>query len=420
MLFVLLTLMLLATITLSTMQLIVADSGGGVREVHAGQVFNIAQAGVHYAIGKLQLPGAALYRGETLTVAAGGATLGTTSIVVNCTDTGAPPPCTGPYAAYRRIIATGRLPTNGASRTIVAVVQATTVRPAICADVGGVDIRGGSTVNGDVGSNAAIVLAGPPFVRITGDRNAPPQFKGTAAAVGTISCGASCTRQVEGGILASQPAPVCPALPSPTYAPGGTNLYVHKRGFVMTQDTGYSWNKVWVAPGSCSGSTPFNDLTVQADPVKPYATTVVQINSLVMGNCSRLIIGGVGKIELRIGAAGYTGLVVLGNARFGVLPTDAPAVPAPVPAGRFVVWVNSGGAGGQLTAVQFLDTQIVAGTILAPQGRITSTATSLIRGALWGYTVSLDTPGSFLSDITGLPPDMTHAKFNKLRSWKDE
>src|SRR5205807_7656099 len=102
---------------------------GGLQAV---QAFNIAEAGVHYAIGKLQAAGAVTYAGETLTVTSGATTLGTATITVNCIDTGASPNpngCTGTYAGYRRIISTSTLPMNGVSggptRTIVAIVQAT-------------------------------------------------------------------------------------------------------------------------------------------------------------------------------------------------------------------------------------------------------------------------------------------------------
>ncbi len=422
MIFALLALMLVGAITLGVMRLIAAQMGGGIRDLQSGQVFNIAQAGIHYAIGKLQLGEAASYAGETITITDGAATLGTATITVNCADTATPPPCTGPYAGYRRIISSGTLPVSGPTRTIAAVVQATTVPAGICAYAGGIAI-GGGTIYSNVGSNASIVLAaGSPHAQISADQNVPQQFKGTAVAEGKITCGSSCAGQVQGGIFPSQPVTVCPAVGSPTYSPGGANLYVDSNGFTINDGTGYSWNDVRVAPGSCSGLTPYNDLKLQADPANPNVTTVVQINSLVVGNCSRVVILGVGKIELRIGVSGYTGLMVFANARFAVLPTDSPSNPAPVPASRFIVWVNTGGAAGATTAAQFVNAQLVAATILAPKARVYATGVQMMTGALWAYGVSFNSSGSFSSDISGLPPGATisYANYNKLRSWKNE
>jgi hypothetical protein len=59
-----------------------AGLGGGVRELQAEQVYNIAQSGFHYAIGKLQLSGAASYAGETITITSGSTTLERPTIIV--------------------------------------------------------------------------------------------------------------------------------------------------------------------------------------------------------------------------------------------------------------------------------------------------------------------------------------------------
>src|SRR5713226_2697820 len=89
MMFVIMATLLIGTITVTVMQIIAADVGGGVRELQADQVQNIAQAGVHYAIGQLQLSGTArTYAGETRTITSGSATLGTATITVSCIDTG--------------------------------------------------------------------------------------------------------------------------------------------------------------------------------------------------------------------------------------------------------------------------------------------------------------------------------------------
>lgn len=421
MILVLLALLMIGAVTTSVMRIIGAEVGGGIRELQSGQARNIAQAGVHYAIGRLQRAGAYTYPGEIITVTHENAVLGTASIRVNCPDTGGAPPCSGLYAGYRRIISTGSLPTSGASRTIVAVVQASTEGASgICGFRGGVGIGGATTLFSNVGANAAITLAGGPVrPQIRADRNTPQRFRGSAAAMGPIICGGpSCGTQVQGEILPAQARPVCPALTPPAYARNSANRYVGRGGFTMNKETGYTWNDVRLAPGACSGPSPFTDLYLQADPSNPDAKTVVQINTLIMGNCSRVVILGAGKIELRIAEPRYAGLVVFANSRFAVLPNDTPSTPAPVPADRFVVWINGNGAASGNDAAQFVGAQVVAGTILAPNGRISSSNVLRTIGAFWGDAVSVNGDGSFLSDTSGVP--LAYADFKQLRSWKEE
>ena len=82
MMFVLMAMILVGAITVSAMQVIGSDVGGGIEELQADQVFNIANAGVHYAIGKLQASGSTTYAGETRTITNGSTTLGTATIIV--------------------------------------------------------------------------------------------------------------------------------------------------------------------------------------------------------------------------------------------------------------------------------------------------------------------------------------------------
>ena len=423
MIFVLVALVLVAALTLSAMRLISAEVGGGIRELQAGQVFSVAQAGIHYAIGKLQGPQAALYAGETITMTGASATLGRAAITVNCPDTGAAPPCGGPYARYRRIISTGSLPVSGPSRTVVAVVRATAGGPSgICAYGAAVDIGSATWIHSNVGSNAAIDLVGAaPAAHISADDNRPQQFTGTAEAMGPIVCGTACAAQVQGGTVPYRRDPVCPPVTAPSFARGSANLFVPPTGFTMNSRTGYAWNDVYIGPGSCAGRAPFTDLNLQADPSNPKATTVVQVNALVMGNCSRIVILGVGKIELRVAQARGPGLLALANTRIAVLPSDTVGVPAPVPAGRFVVWVNSNKSIDPTMEVQFVNARVVSGTFLAPRGRIYASSLPSVTGVLWGGAVSL-VASNFFSDVSGLPASATlsYSDFRELRSWKAE
>src|SRR2546425_17747 len=124
MMFVLMAVLMVAAITLSAFQFINADIVGGVRTLQATQVYNVAQSGVHYAIGKMMLGTADTYTGEALPIMNGAQTVGTATITVSCIASGGPPPC-ATYPDFRRIISVGTLPIPGPTRKIVAVVQST-------------------------------------------------------------------------------------------------------------------------------------------------------------------------------------------------------------------------------------------------------------------------------------------------------
>src|SRR5438309_11657022 len=90
MMFVLLAMLVVSVVTLGVLRLVSGDITEGFGGLEAVQAFNIAEAGVHYAIGRLQTAGANTYTGGTLTVT-GGTPLGTATITVNCIDTGNSP-----------------------------------------------------------------------------------------------------------------------------------------------------------------------------------------------------------------------------------------------------------------------------------------------------------------------------------------
>ena len=93
MMFVLLVALLLSVVTLGVLRLVAGDITEGFGGLEAVQAFNVAEAGVHYAIGQLQITGTSnAYAGGTLTVTSGSTTVGTATITVNCIDTGAAPP----------------------------------------------------------------------------------------------------------------------------------------------------------------------------------------------------------------------------------------------------------------------------------------------------------------------------------------
>jgi hypothetical protein len=86
------------------------------------------------------------------------------------------------------------------------------------------------------------------------------------------------------------------------------------------------------------------------------------------------------------------------------------------------VWVKANGTASAPTAVQFINSQIVSGTFLVPNGRIYMSNVSQMYGALWAVTVSFNSDVTSTSDTSGLPSSLAtpYSNFNYLRSWKDQ
>jgi Tfp pilus assembly protein PilX len=410
MMFVLMAMVLIGAITLTVIQLINADMAGGLRELQADQVFNIAQAGVHYAIGKLQTSGANAYAGETTTITNGATPLGTATITVNCIDTGAAPPCTGAYAGYRRILSTGSLPVPGPSRTVVAVVQGTAGGQYGVCGLSQVVIIESNNIHSDVGSNGTISIGEGSIVYA--DTSSPPQYSGTGRAISTISCGSGCGSKFQGGAFPGSPSPVCPTVTLPPFSGTGADLTVTST-YTMNGSTGYNWRNVTVTGA---------DLMIQADPSNPNATTVVNVNTLTLTESTnaRVIILGVGKVELRIAQATGNSLLIGENTRLGALSSDTPGSPAPVPAGRFIVYVNSSAMGDETSSAVFADeARYFSATLIVPNGKI---SLKEVLGTMYGFILAnivwFEEADTFYADTSGAPNSFTN--FTNLRSWKDQ
>ncbi len=447
MMFVLMAILLVGAVTLSVMQILTADVTGGIEEMEADQVFNIAQAGVHYAIGQLQLSNSYAYAGGTATITdASSNTLGTATITVNCIDTGASPSpngCTSPYAGYRRIISTGSLPVAGPARKIVAIVQA--------ANGGGtyaacglqsvtIDSPGDpAQFYGDIGSNGSISIStttNPPgkFV-INADPNSPPQFAGVAKAVGTITCASGCATQVQGGVFPGQPAnSVCSAPPPPTYAPG-TGLQTVAPGTVFNINGTSQWGDINLQDSTTSGGSGnciWTELDIHANPNPTDPPITVNMNTLWMGQCTRLVVLGQGKVNLLIGAATGNGLWVLGHnsdpVHFGVDQNDTWNKPSPLPNGQLTVWIKS----NNMTCSQNTSpTLSCAGAI----SHATGSATIFTPNGSFLYDDSLGALGQQFNGpvvanqllltgwnnlSVGAGTNFNFSMFNKLMSWKDQ
>jgi len=430
MMFVLMAILIIGAITLSVIQLINADVAGGLRELQAEQVFNIAQAGVHYGIGKLQLPGSAVYAGETITITSGSTTLGTSTITVNCIDTGLAPPCSSAYAGYRRIISAGVLPVSGPSRTVVAIVQATQAQPAVCA-YGAIQLSQGVTITGNLGSNSGLTTLGQSTtvngtvatggsLGLNGTNGQAVLVTGTAKANGTIS-GTSCPTPgcgpnvVEGG--ATSNAGIGTPCSAVTYSAGyfqpGAGSTTVNAGSTLTIDStsGYTWGDITLKGGINCGkpSEVPTDLVIQSGAAG--TTTVVQVNSVSLQQCARVVVAGSGIVNLRIGTTG-TAISLQQNSEFGADPTDTVANPVMVTPGRLVVDVNSAATG----AVSLQQSSFFSGVLKMPNGDLSGQQIGTMQGSVIANTISLSQTSNITSDASAL----SYSNFSYLRTWKDQ
>jgi hypothetical protein len=423
MLYILLMLGLITIVTFGIMLLISADLSAGIRQSQSVRAFSITEAGVYYAVGRLQMSGAASYAGETVIVTDGSVTLGTASVAVGCIN-GLPLPCLDLLAPFRRIVSAGSLPVSGPSRTVVAVVQGVPLSSRVVCAQDSVQFGQGVTVYGDLGSNGTISLTGSlaNYSRVRRDAPAPfvnwGFFNGDARAAGAITCSQGCALQVQGTTTPNAPGTMCPVPALPAFTPGPDPLAVTPLGSTMDATTGYDWDTVILADAGtafgCTGLTPFTDLRIQAGPAG--TTTVVNIQRLIIGRCGRLIIVGDGKVDLRIAEATLGAIEAGQYARIGVLPSDTVANPAPVPAGQFVVSIRS-----SATAAVHLDrAALVAGTYIVPNGGWdqdqSAAAAGKVYGSVFAKTLSVDRDVAFTFDAS----TTTWSNFNAVRSWKDQ
>ncbi|TMI80566.1 MAG: hypothetical protein E6H04_08435 [Bacillati bacterium ANGP1] len=448
MMFVLLVALLLSAVTLGVLRMVSGDITEGFGGLGAVQAFNVAEAGVHYGIGKLQVAGANTYAGETLTVTSGATTLGTATIVVNCIDTGTVPPCSGTYAGYRRIVSTSTLPGSGASggptRTIVAIIQSSTGGNTygICA-LNQLNIQGPDNIQifGDVASNGTISISTSqtsPAV-ILGDTNSPQKFTGKATAAGTITCAGGCATQVQGGVFSTPPGPICAAPALPAYSnPSVTDLNVVTNS-VSIQNCVPSCNfrNITLPKGTGGGNgnpcMTTTDLEILTDAANPNAVSVMQVNTLQMNPCTRFIIQGVGKLDLRIGAPTGNDLYVQGpnggadnGTRFGVTTADKPNKPAPVNPGQLTVWMYSSclppGCACQInngpSCAGLVSHTSGEATFMALNGSFTIDDAQPFYGALVANQLNYTGTNGYYLDTSGI--SNAFSNFNTLRSWKDQ
>jgi Tfp pilus assembly protein PilX len=453
---VLLMMLMLAVITATVMTVVQSDVTAGVKQQQAVQVFNIAEAGIHYAVARLSSAGAATYAGETISVQDGGTTLGTTVIAVQCLNGTSPAgtSCTGADPAFRRIRSTATLPAAGPARVVTAIVQGTTSSTGTYAICGydGVSFDRGTTVYGDVGSNAAISLAmsaTPSRIcnSLAGGACAAPSpapplpYSGSAYAVSTITCGGGAcgSGSIEGTIAPNQPAgSVCPVVTLTPPSPPGTTPLTVAAGTTVTVDPNTNYDAVRLnSPGGGSGCPPVaNVATLVIDSgADPNATVTVRMRSLYVGRCGRVVITGVGKVALWLlepatipAANAGQALHTEQQAVFGSTTTGS--TPSAIAGGRFTINVTSSkpndDAGNCLSgaatcgAVHFNQAGLVAGTFVIPEGGYKMDQAQLTNGAILAKRIHFDRDTTFYYDPTSSTGGGTYSNFNTLKYWKDQ
>jgi|GEM_PF-1515962 len=458
-----LVLTLIMIVTATVMIVVKSDLAAGIRQQQAVQVFNVAEAGLHYGIARMQSLGSAAtaYAGETSAQAistdgTSGETVGYAAITVRCLD-GTVPTGTGcpvANAAYRRIRSEGRLIAPGPTRVVTAIVEGTTSSTsnyAICA-YDGVNLDQGVRIYGDVGSNGNFTLArGGTPARIC-DSNAggacpapvpaPAQgYSGNVTAVGTITCGGgTCTSaQIEGTIAPNQPAgSVCPVVTLTPPSSAGTDPLTVAAGATVTLDPAVNYGDVTLASSGtnvCPADVAERATLIINSGTDPNATVTVRMRRLWVGKCARLVITGSGKVALWLlepesnpASAARQALKAEQMSVFG--STARGATPSAITGDRFTINVLSNkpnvDAGDCLAgdatcgAVHFNQSGLISGTFIVPGGGFELDQAQLTNGAILSKQMQFDRNTTFYWDPASRIGGGGLANFDRLKAWKDQ
>lgn len=436
--------LLITIVTVGVVALVQADLTAGIRQIQAVRVFNVAEAGVHYAIARLQTAGADTYDGETRTLLDGGTLIGTATIEVRCLDGSLPSTaaCAGPTAAYRRITSTGTLPVTGFRRVVTAVVEGSTSVTgsyAVCA-CDGLSLDQEVTIYGSVGSNGNITLSGPAnasraaICDSTGgglnNRCATPNpapvspFAGSAFAEGTITCsGGGCTNQIEGTVAPNQPAgSVCPLVTLTSPSPPGTTPLNVPRGRTVVADPAVNYGTVTLDdtpgnPNPCPDN-PAQRATLVIDTGSDSGATVtIRMATLTLRVCSRLEVRGEGKAILWLLTPSSQALLAKQKSVFGTRSSTVdPKQEQPIEGSRLTVNIVS----NNTSAVHFDQTGLVAGTFIAPAGGFDLDQAQITNGAILAKSVLFDRGTTFTWDPRSSVGAASYGNFTRLRAWKDQ
>lgn len=391
---------------------------GGLSYRHAVQALSVAEAGVHYAAARVNEAGGAAYAGETdrwVSHPLQG-NVGLFDVTVRCSDgtvPGNPSPCAGaPQPNVRVVTSTGYVPSKAiplGRRTVVTTIRQqilTSLQYAVCGE-DGVTLDQGTSTYGDVGSNYTISLLGPP--QTPGSLARIYAFagqRGDATAGGTVTCSASCGPsyyQVQ-GTATSYGTPgrqVCPVLPSFACTPG-TRDEIRGAGasLVISAANGNT------ALGNVSLG---RNSTLTFQTTGPNETLIVQMNSLTVGQNSRVRVTGGGKVVLHLADRSTINQGTL----FGVDATDAGIEP-----GRFLVQSCATDGGANEFALEFHQTGGIYAILFAPNGTVQLDQANLSRGAISSRYVQFDRGTDFRYDTTGLA--ISAGPYNTIAAWREQ
>lgn len=416
-LMILLFLIAAGVLTVGLLSSLLGEIQGGFSYRHGVQALAVAEAGIHYAVAKVNESGGSAYPGESnrQMVHPIQGTLGVFDVSVRCSDNtvpGSPNPCaTAPRPNERIITATGFVPDSARSlgrRTVVVVMRQallTSLDFAVCGR-DGVTLDRDTETHGNVGSNANISLLGPPSTPGSLARTfAYGGQPGNATAGGSVTCSGSCGpayNQVAGVTTSNYPgAQVCPVLPVFTCNP-------------ETAASGDRLKQSNLTISAANANTVLRNVEMEANSTLAFATTsaseilTVQLNTLIVGQNSRVRVTGPGKVVLHLAGRMEIGQGTL----FGVDGANANINP-----GRFVLQSCSGDVGTDY-AVEFHQTGGINAIILAPNGRVQLDQASLSNGAIQSRTVQFDRDTEFRYNTTGFA--IGGGAFNTLTSWREQ
>lgn len=416
-LMILLFLIAAGVLTVGLLSSLLGEIQGGFSYRHGVQALAVAEAGIHYAVAKLNETGGSAYPGESnrQMVHPTQGTLGVFDVAVRCSNgtvPGSPNPCAAaPQPNERIITATGFVPDKARSlgrRTVVVVLRqemSASLDFAVCGR-DGVTLDRDTSTYGNVGSDQNIALSGPPKTPGSLARtHAHGGQPGNATAGGTVTCSGSCGpayNQVAGVTTSNYPGgQVCPVLPAFTCSPA-------------TAAAGDHLNQSNLTISAANANTVLRNVAMEANSTLTFATTsaseilTVHLNTLIVGKTSWVRVTGPGKVVLHLAGRMEIGQGTL----FGVDSANANINP-----GRFVLQSCSGDVGTDY-AVEFHQTGGINAIILAPNGRVQLDQASLSNGAIQSRTVQFDQNTEFRYDTTGFA--IGGGAFNTLTSWREQ
>lgn len=451
-------------VTATVMAIVKSDIAAGIRQQQAVQVFNVAEAGLHYAIARMQGLGAAsaTYAGEGTTSVpistdgTSGGAIGYVTITVSCLDGASPTTgsCSGPNAAYRRIRSTGRLSVPGPTRVVTAILEGTTSATsnyAVCA-YDGLNLDQGVRIYGDIGSNGNITLArgGTPSKVCDSSAGgacpapvpAPAQgYTGSAYAAGTITCGGgTCTSaQIEGTLAPNQPAgSVCPIVTLTPPSSAGTSPLTVAAATTVTLDPSVNYGDVTLASSGtnvCPADVAQRATLIIDSGADPNGTVTVRMRRLWVGKCARLVITGSGRVVLWLlepeanpASAARQALMAEQLSVFGSTTTGD--IPSAITGDRFTINVLSNkpngdagdclGVGATCGAVHFNQSGLISGTFIVPGGGFELDQAQLTNGAILTRQMQFDRNTTFYWDSASRIGGGGLANFERLKTWKDQ